>query len=239
MEKNFGEYVYFCYVGNNAGYSFRNYVDPNTGLERGYIMGYDKNRNPVLKNWEFDNGPKRQIRVHINEKDREGQKAVDFLRDSPECYQSKNGKYVEGDKQVAFLFREINTNKDAEDAISTRAKVINAQKKALDLKGQELVEVANIIGVFSDQEAVLSHKVLDFSSNFPDRFVALLEDPSRKVKALIKKALNDKVLTLNGKMVMWESKNIGADEDDAVSNLMKDDKLMAAIKLHIQKFGGK
>jgi len=235
--KNFGEYRYFCYVGNNASYSFRNYVDPITGMECGYIMGYDKNRNPILKNWEFDNQTKRQIRVHVNEKDKEGKNAAEFLLNSPECYKSVNGKYIDGGKQVAFLFREIDTEGDAKDAISTRARVIKSQAKALDLKGEELKEIANIIGVFNDSEAVLSHRVLDFSSNFPDKFIELIDDPARKVKALIKKALHDNVFKLNGRMIMWEGKQIGADEDDAVAALSKDEKLLKAVKLNLEKFG--
>lgn len=236
--KNFGDYIYFYYVGNNAGYSFRNYTDPQTGMEVGYIVGYDRNRQPVFKNWEFDNGTKRQVRVHKDEKDREGKSAAEFLRNSPECFKSVNGKYIEdGTKQVAFLFREINEEQDATEAMATRSKVIMAQAKALELKGEDLKDIAEIIGVFTDLEAVRAHKVLDFSANKPYEFLALLEDPSRKIKALLKKALQDNIFKRNGKMIMWEGKQIGADEDDAVSTLQKDEKLLSAIKLNLKKFG--
>lgn len=236
--KNFGDYHYFYYVGNNVGYSFRNYTDPKTGMERGYVIGYDRNRMPVLKNWEFDNGTKRQIRVHKDEKDKEGQLAVEFLRESPECYQSENGKYLpDTGKQVAFLFREVNEGADATNAVATRSKVILAQSKALELKGEALKEFAEIIGVFVENDAVRQHRVLDFASNFPDRFNALMDDPARPIKALIKKAINDNIFKVNGKMILWEGKQIGADEDDAVATLQKDDKLMSAIKLNLKKFG--
>ncbi len=239
--KNFGDYIYFYYVGNNASYSFRSYTDPETGMESGYVTGYDKNNRPMFKNWEFDNGPKRQVRVHKDEKDREGKLAVDFLRNSPECYKSTNGKYIttpEGtEKQVAFLFREVNEEQDAKSAVDTRKLVIEAQAEALKLKGQELVDIANIIGVFNPNEAVLSHRVLDFASNNPSKFNELLKDPTRKTKALVKKAINDQIFKVEGKIVKWEGKVIGADEDEAVSNIIKDKTLEDAIKLHLKKFG--
>ncbi len=239
--KNYGDYVYFCYVGNNASYGFRSYVDPMTGMECGYVVGYNKHGEPILKNWEFDNVTKRQIRVHVNEKDKSNEKksAVEFLRNSPECFKSVNGKYVDDGKQVAFLFREITAEADAKDAVATRRVVIEAQKKALDLTGAELEEIAQIIGVHVSSEALRSQKVLDFSANDPIRFMALLDDPSRPVKALIKKALNDSVFKLSGRMILWEGKQIGADEDDAVATLLKDEKLLKAVKLNLEKFGNK
>jgi hypothetical protein len=38
-------------------------------------------------------------------------------------------------------------------------------------------------------------------------------------------------------MIKWEGKTIGADEEDAVSALSKDAKLLDAVKVNMQKFG--
>lgn len=235
--KSFGDYTYFIYVGNNAGYSFRDYVDPETGMSKGFVLGYDKNKQPIHKSWYFDNGPKRQVRVGKNEVDKEGQSAIEFLRNAPECFNSKNGTISYDGKQLGIYFKELDEDKDAADAISTRAIVVDAQAKALKLKGQKLTDIAAVIGVFSEKEAIKSHRVLDFASNFPEKFLSLVDDTTLDIKALVKKAINDQIFKADGKMIKWEGKIIGADEDDAVSTLSKDEKLLAAIKLNIQKFG--
>jgi hypothetical protein len=234
--KNFGDYVYFIYVGNNPRYSFRTYTDPDTGAVAGYVIGYDKNREPIYKEWYFDYSGKRQIRVGANEVDKEGKKAIDFLRRSPECHKSENGHYLEG-AQVLVMFREIDDEADAQTAVDTRAVVIEAQAKALKLKGQELKDIAAIIGVFSDSEAVLTHRVLDFAANYAERFLKLTNDPALKIRSLVKRAVNAGVFKVDGKMIRWETKTVGADEDDAVSNLMKDETLQKAVKTNLEKFG--
>lgn len=234
--KQFGDYTYFLYVGNNPNYSFRNYVDPLTGQERGYVVGFDKNGQPLYKEWFFNYSSKRQIRVSNSEVDLKGQKAVDFLRSSPEFYGNKNGHYVD-DRQVLFMFKEINEEAEAAAAVDARMVTVNAQAKAGALKGQELQDVAAIIGVFSPSESVRKHRVLDFAANFPDKFLALVDDPLLKIRSLIRKGINDNVLKVTGRVISWEGQQIGADEDDAVSTLSKDAKLKSAIELNLKKFG--
>lgn len=241
-QPDFSKYVYFVYIGNNKTYGFRNYSDSETGLERGYVTGFDKNNQPIMKEWVFDNGSRRQIRVSSTEKDKTGQLAVDFLRNSPECMGSPSGRYVDGEngekKQVLVYFKEINEAKDAQVALDSRKISIDAQKKALELKGLELEEMASLIGIFSKDEEILTLKVLDYAHNRPTDFLSLYDDPSRKVKALVSKGLHTTVLTQDGKLIKWEGKVVGADFDDAVSTLMKDEKLKKAIELNISKFGG-
>jgi hypothetical protein len=238
---NFNDYAYFVYLGNNKTYGFRNYTDPSTGLECGYVTGFDKHGSPVYKEWVFDNDSRRQIRVGINEIDKEKKKAIDFLRNCPECFGSPNGRYVIGangeQKQVLAYFKEINETADAEKALASRKISIDAQKKALELKGAELVEMASFVNVFNSDEGILMVKVLDFAHNRPADFLAIYDDPARKVKALLNKALHASVLSKDGQMIKWEGKVIGADFDDAVSNLMKDEKLKKAIELNLSKFG--
>lgn len=234
--KNFGDYTYFIYVGNNPRYSFRTYTHPETGAVHGYVIGYDKNREPIYKEWYFDYSGKRQIRVGASEVDKEGKKAVDFLRSSPECHKSENGHYVQG-SQVLVMFKELNEESDAKAAVDTRAIIVEAQAKALKLKGQELRDIAAIIGVFNESEAVLTHRVLDFAANYSERFLKLVDDPALKVRSLVKRAINAGVFKVDGKMVRWESKTIGADEEDAVSALVKDEALLKAVKTNLEKFG--
>lgn len=235
--KNFGDYTYFSYIANNKSYGFATYTDPKTGLSRGFRIGRDDKGNPIYKKWRFNNDSMRIIRVGKDEQDLDGQKALDFLRESPECLDSPNGAYV-GDSQVLVYFKENNNAKDAKNAIASRVVVIDAQNAALKLKGEDLVDFAAIIGVFNEDEDIMIHRVLDYASNRPQEMLNYVKDPTRKVKSLISRAINAGVFRVDGKQILWEGKTIGGDEDDAVSNLVKDDKLRKAIELNLSKFGG-
>lgn len=238
--KDFSKYVYFAYVGSNGHYTFSTYTDAETGELVGYVIGRDKNGQPLYKNWEFNADSRNQVRVRENEKDKEGKLAIDFLRRHPECGNSPNGHYLgdgEDKKQLLVYFTEINEEKTANDAVSARKLVIDAQNAALALKGKDLDEMAAVIGIFTDKESLKVHRVLDYSSNYPQKFLELLNDPKRKVLATLRKGVNSGVLVQDGRMIKWEGKLVGADEDDAVSNLLSDDKLRKAIELNIEKFG--
>ncbi len=235
--KNFADYTYFVYIGNNKSYGFYTYRHPQTGMPVGYVVGRDDKGNPVYKKWRFNNDSMRQIRVHAEEQDLNGLKAIDFLRNSPECLNSTNGHKI-GNQQVLVYFKELNDSKDAADAIATRRISLDAQNAALALKGDDLVDFAAVIGIFNVNPDILSHRVLDYASNYPTKTLEYINDPSRKVKALVKKAINAKVFSEDGRQIKWEGKLIGADEDEAVSNLLKDEKLKKAIELNLSKFGG-
>ncbi len=235
--KNFGDYTYFVYLGNNKRYGFMTYRDPITGQTKGYVIGKDDKGQPIYKRWSFNYDSQRQIRVHKEEKDINGQSAIEFLRNSPECMDSPNAHMVNGTQVLAY-FKELNQAKDAALALESRELAIKAQSMALNMKGVTLIDFAAIIGVFSPDEETLRLRVLDFASNYPKKFLEMVDDPSQKAKALLKKAINASVFSLDGKQIKWEGKLIGADEDDAVSNLLKDDKLRKAIELNLAKFGG-
>lgn len=235
--KKFDDYVYFVYIGNNVRYGFSTYTDPITGQTRGYVVGKDDKGNPIYKNFSFNFDSQKQIRVHKSEVDLNGQSKLDFLRNSPECMGSPNGTFVNGSQVLAY-FKEVNDAKDASIALESRETAIKAQSTAIGLKGTALSDLAAIIGIFSDEEETLRLKVLDYASNYPTKFLSLMEDPSVKVKALLKRAINANVFSVDGKQIKWEGKLIGADEDDALSNLLKDDKLRKAIELNLSKFGG-
>lgn len=235
--KNFGDYTYFIYIANNKSYGFATYRDPKTGLTRGFRIGKDDKGQPIYKKWRFNNDSMRIVRIGKDEVDLDGQNAIEFLRNSPECKGSPNGAYV-GDSQVLVYFKEMNEAQDAKNAVDTRKLSIEAQNEALKLKGNDLVDFAAIIGVFNADPDIMTHRVLDYASNFPQKMLEYVGDPSRKVKALLQRALNAGVFNIDGKQVKWEGKIIGADEDDAVSTLLKDEKLKKAIELNLSKFGG-
>ena len=234
---NYGDFHYFNYIAMNPSYGFATYKDPKTGSARGYVIGYDKNNQPIYKYWHFNYDSQKIKRVGKDEVDLNKQSAYDFLRDAPACMGSHNGEYFGDGKQTGYFYKEINTAKDAKEAIDSRKGLIKAQAAALELKGQELEDVAGYLGVFDVSDDEKSHRILDFASNAPTKFLELIEDKTLKVRSLLRKSVRQGVLKEEGRMISWESKPIGADEDEAVATLMKDDKLKKAIETHLSKIG--
>lgn len=236
-QKNYGDFHYFNYIAMNPSYGFATYKDPKSGSARGYVIGFDKNNQPLYKYWHFNYDSQKIKRVGHNEKDLNGQLAYDFLREAPACMGSENGEYFGEGKQTGYFYKEINTAKDAREAIDSRKNLIKAQAAALDLKDQELDDIASYLGVFDLSPDEKSHRVLDYSTNEPTKFLALLSDKTLKTRSLLRRAVSQGVLKEEGRMLSWESKVIGADEDEAVAALMKDDKLKKAIETHLSKIG--
>ena len=234
--KQFADYTYFVYTGNNKSYGFTTYTDAITGRTQGYVVGKDDKGNPIYKKWRFNLDSQRQIRVHKDESDINGQSALEFLRNSPECLKSKNGHVVQGG-QVLVYFKEVNEEGDAELALESRELSIRAQNIALNLKGQELIDTGAILGLFGAKEKALRLRIMDYASNFPKKFLDIVEDPTAKVRALVEKAINAGVFSEDGRQIKWETKLVGADKDDAITTILKDEKLRKAVELNLQKFG--
>lgn len=235
--KNYGDFHYFNYIATNPSYGFATYKDPETGSVRGYVIGFEKNGTPQYKYWHFNYDSQKIKRVGKNEVDLNKQLAYDFLRQAPACMGSQNGEYYGDGKQTGYFYKEINTAKDAEEAVDSRRNLIKAQAAALDLKEQELNDIASYLGVFDVTPAEKRHRVLDYSANEPTKFLALLEDKTLKLRSFLRTGISKGVLKEEGKAIYWESKQIGADEDDAVATLTKDDKLNKAIEVNLTKIG--
>lgn len=236
--KNFGDYVYFSYLGNNPKYGFFTYNDAKTGLNVGYVIGYDAKGQPIYKKWRFNLDSMRQVRVGPEEQDKTGMKAVDFLRNSPECFGSPSGSIGEDGKQIGFYFKEVKDGEDAANALNVRKISIDAQNAVLELKGEKLKDFCALIPIFSKDESILAMKALDYASNYPTKTLEMLKDPARDVKALVEKAIDSGVFNVDGKQIKWETKLIGADKEDAIVTLLKDEKLRKAVQLNLDKFGG-
>lgn len=236
-QTNYGDFHYFYYLGSNRHYGFATYRDPETGRQCGYVIGKDKNNQPIYQYWAFNMDSLRIKRVSKKEKDIDGKLAVDFLRNAPSCYKSTNGEYV-GEKQVNFFYKEVDEAGDAKAVVATRKLVVDAQHEATHLNAEDLQDIANLIGVWDTREEIQQHRVLDFSANQPSKFLELLKDPTRKIRALIQRCVNRGVFKQDGPMITWETKTIGIDENEAVANLMKDAKLLSSVKNYLANFGG-
>lgn len=238
---DFNNYVYFVLVRNgNASYSFTGYTDQETGDTKVMHMGRkDHHGNDVPHRFKFDRAH-RSMRIPKNRKDIHGNLMVDFLRGFPECLNSPNGQYrvVDGEKvHINMWFKEMNEGKDAMIAVDAKRTKIDAETTALNLKGDELSEMAILCGTMTTDEGMQLHRVLEYAGASPETFLELYNRPSRKATVLLKKAVAAGLVTTRGTMFIWEEITLGANEDLAVSKLMEDTTMRDAIEQNLTALG--
>lgn len=230
---NQGDYVIFQFTQTNNVFGFRTYNN-ELGQTTGFIDGKDKNGQPIFHRWKFDRDI-RKISVHKDKTDLEGKSAVEFLRNSPNCKGSPNGTYtVEGD-QLDVYFEEVNEEKAAAQGIEFETLRLDAQNAALKVKGQDFIDLCALIGMFGKPEKVMRFALIEYAKNKPQSFMDIYGDPTRQLKSLIRRAVKTNVFNADGKMLTWEGKLIGTDEDDAVATLKKDENLLKAVKANVDK----
>lgn len=219
---------------NKSSYSFREYADKDGNLKS--IVNSRNNGNVIKRQFNFSHKD-RTMKIPINQKDIDGNSVVEFLRNHPECEGSPNGDYFdspEGVKQRGVYFKELNDGKDAKVAMEARTLATKAQSLVLELDAVDLEEVGFMYGLSSDDIDVLRFKLFEVARQEPQDFLDIVDSKDRKIRALIRKGLRSNTLSKKGKMISWEDTVLGADEDDAVSNLMKDKKLAEAVEKNVQ-----
>jgi len=236
------DYIYFVLKqAGKTSYSFTGYTDKATGTLMVIYKGRKEKLQGELQDiphrWKFD-AAHRTIRVHKNDKsiiptvifDSEGKekkvylKSVDFLRGYPDCKGSPNNSTSD------FMFSELKEHEDAVTAVDAKRVKIEAESKALNLEGGELKEMAVLLGNFDPDDAKQKHFVLEKAGADPKTFLELLEAPERGAKALLRKAISLGIVKLRGSLHSWENEGIGADEDQAVAKLMKDQEFADALR---------
>lgn len=170
----------------------------------------------------------REIMVSKNGDVPKKMKLKDYLLNSPFTADSQN---LRGEPKIK-LYDEV---KDATTAVDRKTLRLQAGNIALSLSAQELAEMAQLIGVFADDLMVQKNRVLEFSDQEPEYFMELYNSGDREARSLIKKGLKSGVLKAKGKMITWEKETLGADEDDAVAKLQKDEALRKAVKKAVDK----
>jgi len=233
---SYDEYVFFIFdpTRMNRKFGFRTYDDKRNNVI-GYVQGVEKDGSPAYKKWSFDRDSRRTIRVHVDEQDKNGQKAVEFLRNSPACAGSPNGTYLANGTQIDYYFKEVNEAGDAKKALDILLIKSKAITKAASVTGQDFIDVCALIGVMNKPEEVMRFKLMDYAQNFPEKLLALVEDPTRKVRSLVRRAVEASVFTKDGPVIKWENKIIGGNEEDAVSNLLSDKTLLDTVEQVVKK----
>jgi len=242
---NSNNLTYFVLTGiglekiNRGGtHSMSSYVDyagafGSPGATIKYITSRDDKGRDKGKYFTWSESHRRFV-VREGERDINGITQYDFLRNSPECEGSPNGTYGPDGSQTGIVYREMNTAKDAEVALEADQSRIKAQASALELEPSVLAEVAAHIGVFASAEdpnaLIMRVRVVDWAGKNPGDYFDVLNSGDREVRAVLRKAIADGILSVKGTMIQWENTVIGADENAAVSRLIADPAVYSALK---------
>ncbi len=231
------DYVVFIFTSPlNRSFGFKTYMN-ELGQSVGFVIGHDKHKQPIYHRWKFDQDGARTIRVHKNKTDlsEEKLKAVDFLRNSPNCKGSPNGTYSLDGTQSDVYFQEMNDEKTAKEAIEAEIVRMNALNLALSVKGQDFVDLCALVGAMNKDESVMRFTLIDFARNKPEKFTELYNDPVRQLKSILRRGVSLGIINKEGRMLTWENQLLGVDEDDAVRKLHTDENMLKAIKSHLAK----
>lgn len=242
---NSNNLTYFVLTGiglekiNRGGtHSMSTYVDyagafGSPGATIRYVTSRDDRGRDKGKYFTWSESHRRFV-VREGERDINGITQYDFLKNAPECEGSPNGTYSPDGTQTNILYREMNTAKDAEVALEADQVRILAQANALALEPTVLAEVAAHIGVFASKDdpgnLQMKVRVVDWAGKHPADYWTVLNSGDREVRAVIRKAIADSILSVKGTIIMWEETVIGADENAAVSKLMNDPAMFSALK---------
>jgi hypothetical protein len=202
------------------------------------VSSRDRTGRDIPRKFNFTR-KNRTMRIPNGQKDIYGNSVVEFLRNAPYCEGSPYGAYITDDSgervQANIYFKEVNADKDAETAIQSRYLKNEAETTALNLEGEDLLSMAALFGRTSDKQNILKFQLLEIASNDPATFMEIYKSPDRQIRSVIRRAVNKNVFKLVGKMIMWDTTQVGIDEDDAVATLMKDEKMLKSILHNIEK----
>lgn len=206
-----------------AGFSFNSYYD-NDGVV--HFIPDKTNENGIVEKYRFKfNTNNRVLRIPNAQKEK-----IAFLKNAPWCEGSPNAGVDQ-----KFYYKEVNTEKDAATVVENEGIRIGAQSKALSLKGQDLADIALLCGTYSPSESIQRKRVLDYSGSNPSGFIAMIESPDFKTRALLRRAISKSVITKKGFLFMWGDEHLGNDEDAVVQRLMKDKAIYKAVDEKINK----
>lgn len=193
--------------------------DSRTGQDRG-------------KRFRFDLSLRR-VMVRDNDRDFNGIKQYDWLKNYPTCEGSPYGDYVVVNgvrKQRGVEFRELNTAKDAQVALEADTYRVKAQAEVLNLDDQTLEEVSAVLGHYGAVDQIMRLKVLEFAGKRPNEYFELMKSGDRSVRAIVRKALDRGIFSKKGSLIMFESTMMGADEDGAIATLVREPDMLNALQ---------
>ena len=159
-------------------------------------------------------------------------------------------EFLKAQPQVAFGVTNIKAKSEyvlftrEEEAVKAN-QVKKSKREAYSLFEkltlQDRVELLEMIGVKSAglTADIVEDKLSDFVEEYPTKFVAMVEDPTRKYKTFVRQALDRGILSLDGGAVMYNEIILGFDIDSAAIKLFSEEqaKTREAIKIQLKEFG--
>lgn len=159
-------------------------------------------------------------------------------------------EFLKAQPQVAFGVANIKAKSEyvlftrEEEAVKAN-QVKKSKREAYSLFEkltlQDRVELLEMIGVKSAglTADIVEDKLSDFVEEYPTKFVAMVEDPTRKYKTFVRQALDRGILSLDGGAVMYNEIILGFDIDSAAIKLFSEEqaKTREAIKIQLKEFG--
>lgn len=223
------KYVTFALLNaRNSHYSFNGYTDEKG--EWAYISDKDdKDGNPIARRFHWSRN-KRHISIPEGQKDRNKKSVVEFLKNSPECL----GSPLQKERKAKAYYMLVDNEASAKIVVDSKKQKFAAQNRAFNMKPEEVKEAAIYLFGKSEGEILDQHKVLEEAERNPVEFLERLDSPDFKTRALIRDGISKGELVRYGKIIKWEDVVVGADEDDAVTRLLKDEELRTAIKHAIE-----
>lgn len=153
---------------------------------------------------------------------------IEFLKAQPQvAYGVSNIKAKS--EYVLFTKEEEAVNANKEKKVKRIAFSL-FEKLTLD----DMCEILEILGIRSSSlsREVVEDRLSDYMEEYPNKFIAIVEDPNRKHKTFVRKALDKGVLNLENGAVMFNEIVIGYDVDSAAAKLLSEEsaKTLEAIK---------
>jgi len=224
-------------INRGGTISFRHYTDhagaigdPGRLIE--YVTSKDSEGKSVSKYFVLDES-RRRLQVRETDKDMNGLSQYEFLKNYPECEGSPNGDYIEVDGiviQRGVIFRELDSDKDADVALEAEAQRTKAKDSAFKLDDKTLQEIAANIGFFGAPGSQMKLTVIEFAEKRPSDYFKLLNAGDRNVRAIVRKAIADGLFSVRGSIIYWENTVMGSDENEAVARILKDEQILNALQ---------
>jgi hypothetical protein len=250
-------------VSQGGTYSFRAYTDRvgvfgNPGAVIIYDDGTkDRTGRPIGKAFSIGQSHYK-LQARENQKDYAHILLSKFFLNAPFCEASPNGDYIDQDgnqvpieelkdreknlkrlrsgeiKQLNVKIKLLEDEKDAEIALDAGLKRAEAQLSVGKIDEDTLSEIAALLGVFGPADQTMRLKVYEFAGKRPIDYFNHLNAGDRGVRAVLRKAIADRVLKLKGSVIMWNETILGNDENSAVSTLLGDKEMLNALSSEVK-----
>jgi hypothetical protein len=202
-----GKFSFDSYIGENGDYVFISNRKDQNGL-------------PLKQRFAF------QARTYETPTDQIGE----FFYNSPFCEKED----PDLDPKL-FAFREYDPERDASAKIEWAKITSEANNIALELRPDELAEVALICGYSGESATMQMDRVLDYAKANPRGFLEIIKDPEREARGLFLTAIQDGLIQKKGVNFFFDSVMLGSTDDEAIDKIYKDAELNKAIKIRLTK----